>query len=182
MNVVPPPHEGDELSDLGAARAKEEAFAAVRLLWQKREREGVKKADLARRIGKNPSWVSRSLVGPGNWTIETLGALTEALDGILEIRAVPIEEADSAIQNYDYYLAEIDSAPHTECMYLYQGRVSPISINTNTGTVTITTDPRRTTHVTLPTFAASNPVVTLKPTPSSENTLPVLQTGAKNDD
>lgn len=46
----------------------------------------ITKADLARRIGKEPARVNRLLANPGNWTIETIA---ELLAGICAEEVVP---------------------------------------------------------------------------------------------
>lgn len=46
----------------------------------------ITKADLARRIGKEPARVNRMLANPGNWTIETVA---ELLAGICSEEVVP---------------------------------------------------------------------------------------------
>lgn len=46
----------------------------------------ITKADLARRIGKEPARVNRMLANPGNWTIETVA---ELLAGICAEEVVP---------------------------------------------------------------------------------------------
>ncbi len=71
--------------NLGFARTRDLAFAAVRKLWKLRQSQGMTQQDLAVRLGKDPAWVSRKLSGPSNWTLHTLGDLVDALDGEIEI-------------------------------------------------------------------------------------------------
>jgi len=42
---------------------------------------GVTRANIARRLGKDPAQVSRLLNSPGNWTIDTIAELLFAIDG-----------------------------------------------------------------------------------------------------
>ena len=93
----------EDLAQYGAARAKDVAFLAVDELWRRRKNEGLKQVDIARAIGANPTWVSRSLSGPANWTLRTLGALVEALDGELEIKVHAIEDAPKTPTNFHAY-------------------------------------------------------------------------------
>ena len=99
--------------ELGVARVRDAVFDAVYELWLRRESEGLKKKDIANLLGKHPSWVSRSLAGPGNWTLETFGALVEALDSQAEIILTPRE--DLIPDNYSIYADLIDGVAHTYC-------------------------------------------------------------------
>lgn len=93
-----------EVRDYVFARARDLAFDAVYALWQRRKAEGPRsQKELAERLQKTESWVSRSLQGPGNWTLRTLAELTEALDGELEIVVRPIEESPYRRANYHAY-------------------------------------------------------------------------------
>ncbi|AGB73743.1 hypothetical protein RHSP_79501 [Rhizobium freirei PRF 81] len=42
---------------------------------------GITRANIARRLGKDPAQVSRLLNTPGNWTIDTIAELLFAIDG-----------------------------------------------------------------------------------------------------
>ena len=95
--------EPGDLANYGVFRAKYAAFLAVKELWERRQKEGVKQADIARAINVNPAWVSRQLRGPANWTLRTLGALVEALDGELEIRICERNDKAKSSQNFDAY-------------------------------------------------------------------------------
>jgi len=90
-------------SDYGFARARDLAFDAVLTLWRKRSAGGMTQSDLANRLGRDPGWVSRKISGPGNWTLRTLGAFVEALDGELEIVATPLEQPLVPRPNFDAY-------------------------------------------------------------------------------
>jgi transcriptional regulator with XRE-family HTH domain len=92
------------LKGFGFARVRDKAFASVRDLWSRRQTEGMTQADLAARLGKDPAWVSRKLSGPTNWTLRTLGDLTDALDGEVEIKILDIHSQAVERSNYDAYV------------------------------------------------------------------------------
>jgi hypothetical protein len=58
---------------------------------------------IADAIGKDTGWVSRNLRGPGNWTLRTVGAFVEALDGEIEISIRPLEEPVTPRKNFHAY-------------------------------------------------------------------------------
>jgi transcriptional regulator with XRE-family HTH domain len=87
----------------GVDRAKTIAFEAIHNLWRRRKAEGRSQAELAKVLNKDEGWISRSLKGPGNWTIKTLGELVEALDGDLEIVVHAMEDPVSDLSNYTAY-------------------------------------------------------------------------------
>lgn len=91
-----------ETRDYVFERARSLAFDAVYALWQKRQSEGIRQKDIAEKLEKREAWVSRSLRGPGNWTVRTLAELTDALGGELEITVRPIEDISS--KNYHAYV------------------------------------------------------------------------------
>lgn len=95
------PMTREERRDYAIAAAQDAAFDAVAALWRKRKAAGVRKSDLADRLGRDRGWVTRSLSGPGNWTIRTLGELAEALDGDVEIMVIGREEPPR--HNFDAY-------------------------------------------------------------------------------
>jgi hypothetical protein len=63
----------------------------------------MKQIDIAKAIGRSPSWINRSLRGPGNWTLRTFGELVEALNGEIEIAVHAVEDPLPAPPNYDAY-------------------------------------------------------------------------------
>ncbi|MBY5820402.1 hypothetical protein HFN60_32965 [Rhizobium leguminosarum] len=91
----------EEIRQRGYLKARDEAFNAVYKLWCKRIEEGVSQKDIAEFLGRDAAWVSRALRGPANWTMRTFGELVEALDGVIEIGIVPVE--DLPLDNYDIY-------------------------------------------------------------------------------
>lgn len=82
----------EERCNYGFARVRDIAFDSVQALWRIRKIAGVTQSQLAAAIGKDEAWVSRNLRGPGNWTLRTLGAFIEALDGEIEITITPHED------------------------------------------------------------------------------------------
>jgi hypothetical protein len=58
---------------------------------EQQQEKGLTKAALARRIGKTPPEISRSLGAPGNWTLDTLSDL------LLGIAAEELEPASSSL-------------------------------------------------------------------------------------
>ena len=90
-------------AEYGFARARDVAFDAIYDLWQRRRKEGLKQIDIATAIDWDPSRVSKSLSGPGNWTLHTFGALIEALNGEVEIIVHAAEDSPAAPLNYSAY-------------------------------------------------------------------------------
>jgi transcriptional regulator with XRE-family HTH domain len=95
----------------GVERARSTAFDAVYKLWLRREAEGMTQADLARTIGRDEAWVSRTLSGPGNWTIKTIGTLVQGLNGELEITVHAMDDPvpDAGPDAYERYLGKLES-------------------------------------------------------------------------
>lgn len=81
-----------EEADIGHGLVRYDAYYAILDLWLKRRAEGMTQKDIAEKLGRDPAWVSRALGGPANWTLRTLGELAYALNGAVEIRAVPKED------------------------------------------------------------------------------------------
>jgi hypothetical protein len=112
-------HDKD-LGRYGYARARDLAFDAVRELWELRCEEGMTQASLATKIGRDPAWLNRNLRGPGNWTLRTLGEFVAALDGILEIRAIPAEKALGASRQNSHAYQDYEVAwPTTKVNTFY---------------------------------------------------------------
>jgi hypothetical protein len=102
----------EERARYGYARARDVAFDAVRALWRRRAAAGMQQIDIANAIDRDPAWVSRSLRGPGNWTLRTLGELVEALGGELEISVRGLEEPLALRTNYHAYAGyELPASP-----------------------------------------------------------------------
>jgi hypothetical protein len=97
------PLKGRDLEEYGAARIRNEAFEQVRLLWERRKKEGWTQKMIAEQIGRDPGWVSRTLSAPGNWTLRTIGAFTQALKGEVEIKIVSLEDSVETASNFDAY-------------------------------------------------------------------------------
>lgn len=56
-------------------------------------RRGVKRAELARRIGAKPTYVTRILRGSTNFTFETMVKIADALGCSIDVRLIPNERA-----------------------------------------------------------------------------------------
>lgn len=91
----------EERADLAARFAQQAAHEAIYQLWLRRKEEGWKQKSLGERIGRNVTWISRTLSGPANWTLKSLGEMAEALDAEVEIRVTPREEIHAP--NFDAY-------------------------------------------------------------------------------
>lgn len=79
-------------AEIGHIHTQYQAFYAVLELWRRRKAEGMTQKDIAVKLGRDPAWVSRTLSGPKNWTLRTLGELTYALGGEVEVKAVARED------------------------------------------------------------------------------------------
>lgn len=56
------------------------------------EKKNISRADLARKIGKSPAFITKLLSGYNNYTIATMTNVVRAIDGRLSIRVTPKEE------------------------------------------------------------------------------------------
>jgi len=91
-----------ELAEHAAERIKDEAFDEVRTLWDRRQAEGSTQKQLADAIGRDQGWVSRNLSAPGNWTLRTIGAFAQGLNGVVSIHIHALEDRVDT-RNYDAY-------------------------------------------------------------------------------
>jgi hypothetical protein len=68
-------------------------------------------SELAKAIGRDEGWVSRTLNGPGNWTLRTIATLVQGLNGELEITAHAMEDPvpDAGPDAYERYLSKLES-------------------------------------------------------------------------
>lgn len=106
--LKPDPLSGRSLGEFGLARVRDLAFDAVRKLWRQRQAEGLTQKEVARRIARDPAWVSKNLKAPGNWTLKTFGELVQALDGEAEINVYALESTSGDQQNSDAYSGYLD--------------------------------------------------------------------------
>lgn len=81
-----------ERAQVGVIHVMYDAYCAVFDLWLRRKSEGMTQKDIAEKLGRDPAWVSRALGGPANWTLRTLGELTYALNGTVQLKAVAKED------------------------------------------------------------------------------------------
>jgi transcriptional regulator with XRE-family HTH domain len=103
MDRTVTPLSGRDLEEYGAERIRNDTFEQVRLLWERRKTEGWTQKQVADAIGRDPGWVSRNLSAPGNWTVRTMGAFVQGLNGEIEIRIYAIEDPLETPINYDAY-------------------------------------------------------------------------------
>lgn len=105
MPMVPTaiPLSGRALEEYGAERIRNDAFDQVRILWERRKGEGWTQKKLAEAIGRDPAWVSRNLSAPGNWTVRTIGAFTQGLNGETDLTIHALEDPVDTPTNYNAY-------------------------------------------------------------------------------
>lgn len=115
-----PPMSPRDSVNYGIGRARDIAFDAVYKLWLRRQAEGMTQADLAKAIGRDEAWVSRTLSGPGNWTLKTIGTLVQGLNGELEITAHAMEDP-------------VPGGPHPDPYERYLGTPERAKANTDQG-------------------------------------------------
>jgi transcriptional regulator with XRE-family HTH domain len=104
------PLSGRALEEYGAERIRNDAFDQIRLLWERRKQEGWTQKRIAEAIGRDPGWVSRNLSAPGNWTVRTIGAFTQALFGEAELKISALEDTIDTPTNYDAYDGYLDNS------------------------------------------------------------------------
>jgi hypothetical protein len=121
-----------DAGDYAFARARDIAFDAVQTLWRRRSAAGLKQIDIARAIGRDAAWVNRSLRGPGNWTLRTIGELVFGMNGELEIAVYGMEDRPEDRTNFHAY-AEYEQ-------FAVQIRVTQPSPAPNTVPATTSTD------------------------------------------
>ena len=64
----------------------------VRALEGESKENKLKRKDIAARIGKKQSQVSRWLAGPGNWTLDTISDLLFAIDAELDFKVTRFKD------------------------------------------------------------------------------------------
>lgn len=69
-------------TDRAMLRVAEEIFLAL-------ERSGITRAELARRLGTSPAYVTKILRGNANFTLETLARVAQALGGEFKFHLAP---------------------------------------------------------------------------------------------
>lgn len=105
--------DAKERRELGRSRVQHAAYDGIMELWRARQEKGCSKLDIAEALERHPSWVTRALAGPANWTLGTLGELAVALDGMVEIRVLDRDRLVPA--NYDVYEDLIHGTSHVVC-------------------------------------------------------------------
>ena len=124
MDPTVTPLSGRALEEYGAARIRNEAFDQVHILWERRKVEGWTRKRLADAMGRDPGWVSRTLSAPGNWTVRTIGAFIQGLNGEATLMVSALEDAVDSPSNYDAY----DGYDLEEDTNIIQLRPIPIDI------------------------------------------------------
>jgi hypothetical protein len=92
-----------DLADYGVARFQDQVFDAVLTLWRRRQSEGWLQKDVADAIDRDPSWVSKNLRAPGNWTLRTAGEFVQGLRGEANISVTAAEDPPEVPGNFDAY-------------------------------------------------------------------------------
>lgn len=62
-------------------------------LWEKMQKNNIKRSELAKIIGKSPAYITKVLRGDANYTVETLYKLSKAIGCKLDIK-ISEEKAD----------------------------------------------------------------------------------------
>lgn len=87
--------------------------------------QGVTKAELARRLGKTPAYVTKILRGRSNFTIESMVTLARALDAEVEIRVT------ETYKNAHYvHIEATNSIPQRAPIVLFPQRNQNVHIET----------------------------------------------------
>ncbi|NOG72908.1 hypothetical protein [Roseicella sp. DB1501] len=66
--------------------------AVVKAIEAAAAERGVRRKDIAETLGKEPSQISRTLAGPGNWSIDTVSDLLFAIDAEMDFDVVRFED------------------------------------------------------------------------------------------
>lgn len=78
-----------------------------RVFAEEQEENGLTKADLARRLGRDKGFITRKLTGTGNMTLETLADLAWALNREIDFRLSKPEELLGYLPNEAGNAAEV---------------------------------------------------------------------------
>ena len=72
-----------------------------------------KRKDLAERIGKKPSQLTKWLAGPGNWTLDTISNLLFAIDAELDFHISPFAKKSKSNEFHDLNWPVVPPAKET---------------------------------------------------------------------
>ncbi len=93
--------------------AQERLIVAVtEALWEELERAGVRRADLADRLGVSKAYVTQALNGGQNLTLRTLADFAWALDAVVRVQLYP-----HALNESGYLLSESTARVRPERQY-----------------------------------------------------------------
>lgn len=83
-------------------RQKNKVFQSVLSYFAKQaEFDGLTKTELAERLHKNKSQITRWFSGPGNWTLDTISDLLLAMEAEMEYSIVSFDRPDTAFALFD---------------------------------------------------------------------------------
>jgi|SRR3972149_3174385 len=105
--------EASSIKNKRLLRQEEFILEVAIAICEAMEREGVTKAELARRLGKTKGFVSQILAGGRNLTLRTVADVTDALGHKINIQVLPTEkvrESESVVR-FEKYKAENVSWP-----------------------------------------------------------------------
>ena len=100
--------EASSIKNKRLLRQEEFILEVAIAICEAMEREGVTKAELARRLGKTKGFVSQILAGGRNLTLRTVADVTDALGHKINIQVLPTEkvrESESVVR-FEKYKAE----------------------------------------------------------------------------
>jgi len=72
-----------------------------------------KRKDLAERIAKKPSQLTKWLAGPGNWTLDTISNLLFAIDAELDFHVSPFAKKSKSNEFHDLNWSVVPPAKET---------------------------------------------------------------------